>query len=309
MREKHTSLKLMEFYLTMRTAVVTLATHDYFVGAKNLFESLKNETFSEEFECYLFSNDSKPLSFFEGLFTNIVNLPEIPENVKSSSEVPRFKITLYKMYALKFLEDSNYDRIIFLDSDLMCLSSLKKLLSPDLNAFQFLAARDYASPFYFPSEIENLSLNPDTLFNTGCFILNRSILDLLSYENLISEITNTDNSYDGSDQGYLNYIVQKFNVSFGELPVHFNYPLDINYPLTLRPPALIHFTGEKPWNFSNRIPKWDKRLYKIYNVRLKKSGLRLLDKSLNRIHLFVIWNFRSIQILVHKGLSKRLKTK
>ena len=229
-------------------------------------------------------------------------MPIIKDEVKFNPEVPRFKVTLFKMYALKFLEESKYDRVVFLDSDLMCLSSLEFLLNPELAKYQFLAARDFASIIYFSEEIKKLELEPEEIFNTGCFILNRSILDVINFEKLILEISNTQNSYDGSDQGYWNYIVQKFEVSFFELPTKFNYPLDVNYPLLFLPPVILHFTGEKPWSYSDRVPIWDKKIYQYYNLEERASALPSFSKNLNRLRLFWLWSYRSIQIIGNKIL-------
>ncbi len=286
----------------MRTAFITLATKDYFLGAKKLFISINELTKSKDFDCFLFSNDPEATVFFGSLVKEVVKMPIIKDDVKFNPEVPRFKVTLFKMYALKFLEESEYDRVVFLDSDLMCLSSLEFLLKPDLASYQFLAARDFASIIYFREEINNLELDPKEIFNTGCFVINRTILDVLNYEKLILEISNTQNSYDGSDQGYWNYIVQRFKVSFFELPIKFNYPLDVNYPLLFLPPVIVHFTGEKPWSYSNRIPIWDKKIYQYYNLEERASAQSSLSKDFNRLRLFWLWSFRSIQIIGNKIL-------
>ena len=286
----------------MRTAFITLATKDYFPGAKKLFASINELTKSKDFDCFLFSNDPDADVFFGSLVKEVIKMPIIKDEVKFNPEVPRFKVTLFKMYALKFLEESKYDRVVFLDSDLMCLSSLEFLLNPELAKYQFLAARDFASIIYFSEEIKKLELEPEEIFNTGCFILNRSILDVINFEKLILEISNTQNSYDGSDQGYWNYIVQKFEVSFFELPTKFNYPLDVNYPLLFLPPVILHFTGEKPWSYSDRVPIWDKKIYQYYNLEERASALPSFSKNLNRLRLFWLWSYRSIQIIGNKIL-------
>jgi lipopolysaccharide biosynthesis glycosyltransferase len=286
----------------VRTAFITLATKDYFPGAKKLFASINELTKSKDFDCFLFSNDPEAGAYFGSLVKEVIKMPIIKDEVKFNPEVPRFKVTLFKMYALKFLEESEYDRVVFLDSDLMCLSSLEFLLKPELAKYQFLAARDFASTIYFSKEIKKLELEPKEIFNTGCFILNRSILHVINYEKLILEISNTQNSYDGSDQGYWNYIVQKFEVSFFELPTKFNYPLDVNYPLLFLPPVILHFTGEKPWSYSNRVPIWDKKIYQYYNLEERVSALPSFSKNLNRLRLFWLWSYRSIQIIGNKIL-------
>jgi hypothetical protein len=158
--------------------------------------------------------------------------------------------------------------------------------------------------FYYGDSIKNLGLEPRKMFNTGCFILNRSILKSLSYEKLISEVSNSDHSYDGSDQGYLNYLVQKLEISYGELPLHVNYPLDVYYPLVLRPPALVHFTGAKPWNDYKNAPMWDKKIYRLYEAENFRFNSFSFKFRIYRLRLFKDWNLRNLQVLTYRFLYK-----
>ncbi len=282
----------------MRAAFITLASDDYFLGAQQLFYSIKLKTKVREYKCILLSNEEHAQEFFGDLFDEIQRLPAILVEVPSSLLVPRFKITLNKLYALAYLEQSGFDRVIFLDADLMCLSNLDYLLHSDLDDYQILAVLDLACETYYPLEIANLGLNPSKIFNTGCFILNKSILDTLDYKNLINKITTSAKSYDGGDQGYWNFLVQNSEIKFGELPLRFNYPLDINYPLIWRPPALVHFSGAKPWNFSSPIPIWDKAIYKYFNINGKLPGW------LDLLAFNQIWYLRNIFVSVLR-LSKK----
>lgn len=253
----------------MRIALVTVASKDYFPGAKELFQSVKLHTQSTDFKTVLFTDESDTKEYFGDLFDEVRELPKSTDQIVSSATVPRFKFTLHKLYIFEFLRQSNYDRIIFFDSDLLCLSGIDYLLKPQLNAFNFLAARDFACDKYYSREISELHLDPHKIFNTGLFVINRSILDVLTYDELISTITNSAKSYDGGDQGYLNFVVQNSSLNFGRLPLRFNYPLDTNYPYVWWPPSLIHFSGEKPWSSGAQIPSWD--------VPIFDFGIRLIE--------------------------------
>ena len=284
----------------MRAAFITLASDDYFLGAQQLFQSIKLKTKVREYKCILLSNEEHAQEFFGDLFDEIQRFPAISVEVPSSLVVPRFEFTLNKLYALAYLEQSGFDRVIFLDSDLMCLSNLDFLLHSDLNDYQILAVLDLACERYYPIEISNLGLNPSKIFNTGCFILNKSILDTLDYKNLITKVTTSVKSYDGSDQGYWNFVVQNSEVKFGELPLRFNYPLDMNYPLIWRPPALVHFTGAKPWNFASHNPYWDKAIYKYFSFKSK------LPEWFDELAFKQIWYLRNIFINVLRVSKKSL---
>lgn len=146
---------------------------------------------------------------------------------------------------------------------------------------------------YYSREISELHLDPDKIFNTGCFVINRSILDVLTYDELISTVTNSAKSYDGGDQGYLNFIVQNSSLNLGKLPLRFNYPLDTNYPYVWRPPSLIHFSGEKPWSSGAQILSWDLPIYQLWNSANRNRSNRYFS-------VVAIWLLRNIRIFVDK---------
>ena len=279
----------------MRTAIVTLSSVDYFIGASRLIKSIKIRTHSADVKYILFTNDAKAREYFGDLFHEIVLLTPLPVNIKASSTIPRFQFTLNKLYALAFLENSSFDRIIFVDSDILCLYSIDFLLKPELNAYQFLAVRDHACAKYYPLEISRLGLNSLNIFNTGCFVINRSILNVINYNDLISKVSKVTKSYDGGDQGYLNFLIQNSNIIFGELPLRYNYPLDINYPIIWQPPSLVHFAGVKPWNFESAVAPWDKSIFQYYNLESFNSRGGGLIK---------IWYLRNIHIILYRSYLK-----
>lgn len=275
---------------------MTLASKDYFPGAKKLFESIKAHTKSEDYSCILLSNETSSRDYFGSLFDEIVELPVLVDSIVSSENVPRFRFTLHKLFVLEFLDFSHFDRVVFFDSDLMCLSSLDYLFEPELNDFDLLAVRDFACNQYYSKEIAKLNLDSGQIFNSGCFILNRRILTTLNYQDLTSLVSNSDISYDGGDQGYFNYIVQNSNLAFGQLPLKFNYPLDTNYPRIWRAPALVHFSGSKPWDSAHSIHKWDRAFYRLWG---KGQEVSWSQNSLFA-HPNVLWWFRNVQVVMHK---------
>lgn len=275
---------------------MTLASKDYFPGAKKLFESIKEHTKSEDYSCILISDEPSSRDYFGSLFDEIVDLPVLADSIFSSENVPRFRFTLHKLYVLDFLDSSHFDRVVFFDSDLMCLSNLDYLLEPELNDFDLLAVRDFACNKYYSTEIAQLNLDSSLIFNSGCFILNRRILTTLNYKDLTSLVSNSDVSYDGGDQGYFNYVVQNSNLTFGQLPLKFNYPLDTNYPRIWRSPALVHFSGSKPWDSTYSIHKWDEAFYRLWRKEQEVS------RSRNSLfaHPTVLWWFRNVRVFMHR---------
>ncbi len=285
-----------------KVAFVTLASSDYFQGSLRLFTSIRANGQCEDSDFVLLTNSSEAGVYFGDLVDKIVKVQFSPgERIPSSSTVPRFQFTLLKFYCVKVLEDLQYDRIIFVDSDLLCLGALDYLFSPDLNSRDIWAVRDYACQNYYSSEISKMQLDPHLIFNTGCFVVNKSLLREYDYTRLLSEIEVFGQSYDGGDQGYLNELAQRRNMNVGYLPLKFNYPLDVNYPIKISYPAFIHFTGQKPWENLTNVPEWDFWLYRIWKNPKLEHGILKYIPQVRRMHYQLSWTTRSFSLFWHNS--------
>lgn len=292
----------------LKIAIVTLATQDYFPGVKTLFESIQSRHSEQDLKYFLFSNEPSAYEVFKELVDKVVGIPPEFDGMNFNEKVPRFKITLFKLFSVRFLEETDFDRVIFLDSDLMCVGDISNLLEPDLSKFQILAVRDYACSLYYPAEIAIARLDPNLIFNTGCLILNRSLLDSLTYTELVYTASNLATSYDGGDQGYINFITQNKRLRLKLLPVKFNYPLDANYPVVFRKPALIHFSGDKPWLLFPEYPRWDKGLYCFYKFQSDSERLSFFRYFLGDAFVSILWVVRNILLAIYKFRTRLRST-
>lgn len=284
----------------MKIAVVTLATRDYFPGAKALFESIQFRHSQEELKYFLFSNELSASEYFNNSIHGVISTTNEFEEVAFNSKVPRFRITLLKLYSLRFLEESDFDRVIFLDSDLMCVGDISPLFDASLSNFQIMAVRDYACQNYYAPEILEAGIDPEIVFNTGCLILNRSLLDSLTFKELVFDLMPSATSYDGGDQGYFNFVSQAKSLRVKLLPVKFNYPLDSNYPVVFRKPALVHFSGEKPWIDSPYSPPWDRGLYRYYRFQSRSQLPRFFRFMVGDRLVSILWLARLLELALYR---------
>jgi lipopolysaccharide biosynthesis glycosyltransferase len=270
----------------MRTAIVTLATKDYLVGMSNLYLSLQSfdhDLTSIDFVCI--SDCQKEFEFVGNKVIKYENLVDLSKlgNLELSD---RFSITIHKFQIFDMLQKYKYDRLIFLDSDILCVSTITSLLESNFQCEPFLAVKDYSCGRYYGEAINEIGLNIDFIFNTGLLVLNKQILEFLDFTT-ISRILELDAiSYDGGDQGLFNYIFQKLKIPVTFLPVSYNDALDFNYPISFTFPKLVHFTGPKPWISENKIKFYDKRYYVFYKYIMKfyknyprRTGIRFLIKK------------------------------
>lgn len=249
---------------SMKIAIGTVATLDYLDGAESLFYSLSIHNDLSNFDLWCFTDaasNQMPKSLnhvktqrFDGDWTSTV----------TNEIAPRFSATLRKLESFQFLADSGYDALFLIDSDILCLGHVpfRELAS----RVQILgASRDYACTLYYSTELAVFGLDVDTVINTGFLVIKRDFQEAFSARELIKEVKQRGVSYDGGDQGFLNWFIQQRQIPLTFLDMTFNRPLDINYPIHSKPPSMLHFTGPKPWEkgASKKVNMFFRPLYKL----------------------------------------------
>lgn len=225
--------------LSGKVAVVTLATGDYWRGARVLFRSLLKHGMPESVTRIVLSNDRKEPDF--------AHRQPIQQDYRwIKTKRGQFAKTALKFAALTL----DFERIILIDSDIMCIQPCGLLWSEHLNALPFYAVRDTAAIQYYPEEIERIGLEETLIFNAGVMVYNRDRKPDF-HDRLLDRIRSGKcESYDGGDQGYFNSFFQGIGQEVGYLPCGYNYPPD-PYWAKLPPHAryLYHFAGgQQPWH-------------------------------------------------------------
>lgn len=162
--------------------------------------------------------------------------------------------TLTKLNIWRLID---YDRLVYLDSDILISSNIDNLLTihENLSENDIMAASDSGWP---------------DIFNSGLFVIKPS---LTVFKKLIKFYKDTD-SFDGADQGllneYFNLQSHRMKSNWFRLPFTYNCTLNSNYEYL---PAMIrfkdsikvfHFIGlNKPW--SNHNLCYSDKYIKIFN--------------------------------------------
>lgn len=232
----------------MKTAVVILATGEYWKGAKVMFYTLRKygnlpdnvDTIALGAECI----GGPPLK---------IDWSRIPVSQKNFPKVAA------KFEALTL----GYDRVIMLDADMLCIDDCSLLWSEELTK-PFYAVRDKASKVYYGRQMSEIGLDESLNFNGGAMVFNHP--DILP--NLLVAISAGLQSYDGGDQGYLNAFFQLIrpDLEVGFLPTDYNCVLDINFEVCNNP-SIVHFAGgdANPWDYSGRND-WRAAYYKSWDA-------------------------------------------
>lgn len=228
----------------MRSALVTLADAEYERGARALSNSLEQ-------------NGNLPEGVEKIILTNSVKLDgweqasprwDVWAKVESRG---RYRGAWSKLEIFGATFDS-FDRIVFLDADMVCLGSIAELFDPDLFASGQTIAMSPDDGIGPPK-----NRNGARVHNSGMIVVNRAKTRLDVIRDL-AEIGRAGLSYDGGDQGALHEAIARRMLSLLSLPQKFNVLKRLfkhqrqKWNSLLEDIRLLHFVGTKPWA---RIPE------------------------------------------------------
>ncbi|MDR1681982.1 MAG: glycosyltransferase family 8 protein [Candidatus Symbiothrix sp.] len=156
---------------------------------------------------------------------------------------------------------SDYEKIIYLDCDLVCIDDITKLIAIDLKDNMLGAMRDFFAineGGWGVEHAKKLGLKiPSDYFNAGVLVFNTK-----NFGNNISEETLFDyckTEYGFHDQDILNLVCEgkvhfleaNWNALVDELPGKTQNALLKRYFQFVLDPSIIHYTGDKPWKHFN----------------------------------------------------------
>jgi lipopolysaccharide biosynthesis glycosyltransferase len=160
---------------------------------------------------------------------------------------------------------SEYNKVIYLDGDIICCTDIAKLYDLDLSGHLLAASRDGLIAWYY-SKKDNDSFkywgeillqlkNPEEYFNAGVLVLNLQVFIKTISTDKFLELA-ISRKWPLHDQDVLNYFAEGKTLF---LPCHWNFipnkhakylpeHLLNEYNSAEKSPNLIHFISYKPWD-------------------------------------------------------------
>lgn len=191
-----------------------------------------------------------------------------------------FPITIWYRILLPYILD--YQKILYLDSDIINLKPLKELFQINMNDYCLLAVPDLEKTQ--DERISSLNLKTDTYFNSGVLMIN---VPKWLNNDISNQILNTARIYDNQlilpDQDALNIVFQKSNSVF-YLDKKYNRVAlwkEKNIKEKLAETVLLHFVQTKPWQEAWLYEKrpYIENLYAQYEALSPWKGTPLEKKA------------------------------
>ena len=192
----------------------------------------------------------------------------------------------------------NLHKILYLDCDIIILKDLAELYNTDINNYIFAAVEDY-----FTEKDRHLELNMPMnakYFNSGVMLIN---LDKWRESNMSEKVINfireNPTKLKLYDQDAMNAVMWNYYLC---IPIKYNYVTALlkkqkdDYQNIEKECVVIHYAGNKPWNYLNENPldhnyfrflkltPWKNKKYVDFNTRniIRKIVRKTLSKLINK---------------------------
>lgn len=269
----------------MHTLFCTAFDDGYLLGAAVMMYSLhKNINNFSQYEvrifhnddiCYLSANSRKWLS---KIFPNII-FTYIDQKAYLNAHGRPTKPRVFYL-ALECFRQFGFEKVLYFDVDMLCLSDFTNILNDD---FDFAACDDTVDCLNINSlyKSEGFPLTSHWI-NAGFYIVGKKFINNQYYQELI-DIALSEPELPQEDQTILNLFLKNKKFKYYCLPFNYNHRTlkwckVFKHKGDIADVKIIHFTGPKPWIFSQSS---DYRFDSIYFDIWKTY----LDEFMNKLTL------------------------
>jgi len=199
------------------------------------------------------------------------------------------------------------EKILYLDCDIIITGDILELYKTNINNYFFAAVEDYGSGNI---RLDELDMPPHAkYFNSGVMLINlKKWRENNICEKLINYIKKHPERLKLYDQDALNALMWN---NYLTIPLKYNYTTSLlykynsNYNNVLKDNLVIHYAGDKPWNYFSKNP-----LNEAYFYYLKKTpwkDIKYIDLNIKTI-LGEIYLRTKKNIIINGKIKKILKS-
>jgi lipopolysaccharide biosynthesis glycosyltransferase len=283
-----------------KICIVTVFDRHYKEAGKTLFNSIRRHTNCDGIDFKVITSDEEVLNEWgkDNCYFVTDDIKNRYKNVQYSKDLPIERYAL-SWYRYEIFNMTDYDRVICIDSDCICVQDISYLFSKELNKYDLISVEDHFVSKILPSLYSKLEKNGWNFTNLykrvslkqvdiqpAVLVVNKNVINNIWYNELLAYANNTGFTY-SIDQGILNDFIYQKNINIKLLSLEWNYQ-DLYAircsELAVVNPIIIHCQESKPFklvrkNVDVRIQKfYDQWWYEYNYAKSLKTTTRMKGK-------------------------------
>lgn len=289
--------------MTGKICITTTFNRNYKLAGQTLFKSIRNHTNINGIDFKVITDDLEVVAEFGAENCHIVT-DEIKAryaNVKYIHDLPKEKYES-SWYRYEMFNFEEYDRVICIDSDCICIEDISYLFSEELNQYDLISTEDMIVSRMFKQNIhaleQNYGLNLQGLARRveagqidtqpAVLVANKKIVNNQWYKKLLHYANTTGFTY-SIDEGILNDFIYLDGLNIKILPMEWNY-MDtygaqiLELPVPERP-FIVHCQESKP--FKKNKADVNKRIHRWWDKWWEEANYMEAPKTIVAI---IVWN-------------------
>ncbi len=294
----------------MKICITTTFNRNYKHAGGTLFKSIRHHTDVTGIDFKVITDDTEVIAELGAENCHIIT-DEIKAryaNVGYIADLPKEKYES-SWYRYEMFNMAEYDRVICIDSDCICIEDISYLFSEELNEYDLISTEDMIVSRLFKPHIpaleSNYGLNLKGLvrriglgqvdIQPALLVANKKIVNNQWYQRLLHYANNTGHTY-SIDEGILNDFIYLDGIKVKILPMEWNYmdTYGAQIPQLPQPvtPKIVHCQESKPFKKNKkevnpRIHKWHDRWWQEANYEQKKTIVAII--VWNRFENLKLW--------------------
>ena len=293
-----------------KICITTTFDHRYKLAGQTLFRSIRNHTDVTGVDFKIITDDPKVVEEFGAENCHVVT-QEIKDryaNVKYYHDLPKEKYES-SWFRYETFNMTDYDRVLCIDSDCICIEDISYLFSEELNQYDLISTEDMIVSRMFKFAIPQLQaagLNLTGLSRRlqagqvdtqpALIVANKKIVNNQWYNKLLTFANESGFTY-SIDEGILNEFIYLDGLNVKILPMEWNYMDTYGSQIPQLPvpdkPKIVHCQESKP--FKKQKSQVNKKIHRWHDKWWEESGL-LPGKTLIVI---IVWNrFENLKLWI-----------
>ncbi len=247
----------------MEVVFCTLLNNGFVPGAEVFFKSLKNHNPSFDYKFLILNNQLKTSNKkkLKRCYPNIEFLPFDRDsyNFPIDKTIERLLSTYYKLEIFRIATQTSYDRLIFMDMDILIMGSLDGLIFSELQGNPIGGCKQFVP--------KNDKVIND--INSGVLVLDCDKIEIEDYQKMIKMV---EEGFELPDQEIINlHYVRNGKCTY--LPKIYNIEKRMikskKYKQEFNNAVCIHFVARKPWESKGGGEKTFGPIYKKWRAYSK----------------------------------------